>query len=104
VKLTMMQRFGLIGLIPAEGGTFVQRRTLLDLRAKLHPSEKEVERLKIHEKDGQIMWDTTNEGLVEIEIGDIAKTAFAEALKQLETNGKLQDLHLELWERFVENK
>ncbi len=103
MKLTMMQRFGLIGLIPAEGGTFVQRRTMLDLRAKLHPNEKEVERLNIREEDGQIKWDTLNENPVEIEIGDIAKECFAKALKQLEDSDKLQDVHLTL-EGFAEKK
>ncbi len=106
MKLNVIERIHLLGILPAEGD-FTTLRILRDLRAALSFTEQEHKDLGITvipRPDGQqnITWNQAADTGKEIEIGPRARTIIEATLDGLEKGKRLPATHLELYERFME--
>ena len=109
MKLNVLERVTLLGILPKEG-TFVTLKVLRDLQGLLGFSEEDHKNFKIVEipatdkQPGQIKWG--EEGLkdVEIEIGEKATDLIKESLLNLDKEKKLTEKHFSLYEKFIQEK
>ena len=102
MKLTVLERISLLGVLPAEGD-FVTLKIVRELRENLSFDEDELKQLKVKAEGGRIQWDATAEtpGGKEIKIGEKATDVIVAALKKLNADKKLTDQHFSLYEKFV---
>jgi hypothetical protein len=104
MQLTIMERVLLLQVLPPTGNIGTMR-IVHNLRMALAPSEEEVKKCNIREdpaKD-QLLWDD-NEYTAEIPIGEKARDVIVESLKRWDSESKLTEQHIPLYERFVEKK
>lgn len=102
MRLNVLERFGVLGILPAEG-SFVSLKIVRKLREDLSFSEEEIKALNMREEDGNIKWDRALEDPSgkEIAIGEKATDLIVEALKKLDREQKLTDQHYSLYEKFI---
>jgi len=107
MKLTVPERFILLGILPPEGN-FVTLRVVRDLYKNLSFKEEEIKdyKIKIGMDNGvsTANWDQ-KKGSVEkeIEIGEMATQIIVDQLKKLDTEKKLKPTMFTVYEKFVEN-
>ena len=102
MKLTVLERIALLGVLPAEGD-FVTLKIVRELRENLSFDEAEVKQLKVKQEGQQITWEAGAEtpGGKEVKIGEKATDVIVAALKKLNSDKKLTDQHFSLYEKFV---
>lgn len=102
MKLMVMERILLLGILPNEGN-FVTLKIVRKLREDLSFSEEEIKRLSIRQEDERILWNAAAEDPegAEIPIGEKAADVVVEALKKLDREEKLTEQLLSVWEKFV---
>jgi len=106
MKLTVMERMTLIGILPP-AGNFVTLKIVRKLREALSFGEGELKALSVKEiGNGRVSWDPEKEEPdgKEIEIGEKATDIIVEALKKLDEDSKLTEQHFSLYEKFVDSK
>ena len=103
MKLNIIERIQLLGLLPAEGNA-VTLRVVNELRQDLSFSEKEIKDAKIitDEKQGRVTWDDSAAVIKDVKIGDTARGIIKEALKKLDDEKKLTLAVMPVYERFME--
>lgn len=104
MKLTIMERVMLLQVLPPTGNIGTMR-IVHDLRMSLAPSEAEVKKCNIREdlENDKLLWDD-NEYSAEITIGEKATDVIIEALKRWDSEFRLTEQHIPVYERFVEKK
>lgn len=99
--LKFQERLVLPSLLPAEG-TFLTLKMVRVLREELTPSDAEWKDFEIKHNGSQVTWNEAKAKEKDVEINDIMKGIIVEALKKLDSDGKLTTQHLTLYEKFVE--
>jgi hypothetical protein len=102
MKLTVLERITLLGVLPAEGD-FVTLKIVRELRENLSFGEDEIKDLKVKQTDQRITWDVRAEvpGGKDIKIGEKATDVIVAALRKLDTEKKLIDQQFTIFEKFV---
>jgi hypothetical protein len=98
MKLNVLERITLLGLLPAES-SYVTFKLILDLKGSLGFNEKDIKEFGIMEKDGRITWKNSAEK--DIEVGEKAKEIIHDALKKLDEQGKINEQNITLFEKFM---
>jgi len=102
MRLLMKDRFVLLNILPPEGDISTIK-VVHRLRMELAPTEKELKDYKIQQKEGQVVWDDAQEkkiGAQEKKIGAKAYSIIEEAFEKLSKEKKLNEGHLETYEKF----
>jgi hypothetical protein len=97
MKLNVLERVTLMGLLPAEGN-LITYRVLSDFRKALSFTEKEIKDFKIVQKDGRIFWGKSVDK--DIAIGEQVRIIVETALQKLDKEGKVNDGNISLFEKF----
>lgn len=102
-KLNLHERLTLLNLIPRENN-FSTLRIIRKFTKDLGITDEEHKEFDITQKDEKISWNVER-GLKEkeFEIGEVANVLIVEALKKLDTDKKLEQIHFSLYEKFVES-
>ena len=102
MKLSIMERLVLMGVLPTEGN-FVTLRIVRDLQKELSFSEDELKRYKITQtSDNKVTWDEKAAAdKKDVQIGERAEDIIVNALEDLDKKQKLTPSHLDLYEKFV---
>ena len=102
MKLSIMERIQLLGVLPAEGNA-VTLRIVSDLRRDLSFSEKEMKdgEIKTDPENNRVMWNNSVDVQKDVKIGDTARGVISDAMKKLDTEKKLNLALLPLYEKFV---
>jgi hypothetical protein len=99
MKLNVIERVTLMRILPNEGN-FVTWKIILNLKSSLSFTEKEYKAAGMYEKEGMTYWTKSIDK--EIEIGEKANDVIVSALKGLDNAGKLTEVMLSLYEKFIE--
>ena len=100
MKLNVLERLTLLGILPKEG-SFVTLKVLRTLTSNLGFNEKELKDFDIHQEDEQVKWNEKGNNEREVVIGEKATDIIIESLKKLDDEKKLIDQHFSLYEKFV---
>lgn len=102
MDLTVLDRILLFGVLPNEGD-ILTLKTLRVLREDLSFSDEEKDQFDIVSTAEKITWNEQKaEGHVKrVTITPKMQVTIAERLKQMSAQGKLQDLHVDLYDKFV---
>jgi len=105
MKLTIIERIALLGLLPAENN-FVTLKIIRKLKEDLSFSEDEIKQFEIKAENDRMFWNVKVENNLmpdgkEIAIGEKASDIIVEALKKLDESKKLAERHVSLYEKFV---
>jgi hypothetical protein len=105
IKLDIMERVVLFNLLPKEGN-FMTLKTLRQAKEKIGLDPKEIKDAKVKQnvENGTLTWDADKDPHKEIEINRDVKKIIVDALEKLDKDGKLNDQHITLFEKFVEEK
>jgi hypothetical protein len=103
MKLTIMDRFALLKVLPHEG-SFATLKIVQELRLALSPSEQEHKEFEIKEQGNNIMWNP-EKGAVpkEIPIGEKATDIIVMSLKKSDQNGNLPEEAISVYEKFIKD-
>lgn len=99
MKLSILERITLLGILPAEGDV-VTIRVLTKLKRDLGFTEQEIKDFNIQSADGKISWQNGAE--VEIEIGERATDIIKDALKKLNDEKRLREETLPVYDKFYQ--
>jgi hypothetical protein len=98
MKLNVLDRVMLLGILPTEGN-YLTFKILTNLKVELSFSEADHKAFNLREEAGKILWDKSEDK--EIEIGDKAKEIIKESLKKLDEAGKVNEHNVSLYEKFM---
>ena len=102
--LNTKERLILIGTLPKEGD-YTTLKIVRKLREDLSITENEQKALQfVSNPDGMLNWQPSGDQSVEIEIGEKAKDIITSALMKLDSEKRLTEDHIELYEWFVNKK
>src|SRR4030042_2235 len=106
MKLSVLERILLLGLLPKEGNILTVR-LIRTLREKIEFKEEEIKLFEIKTVssttgDALITWNKKAETEVEIDITTLEKTIIVEQLKDVNDKKKLTPDHISLYEKFLE--
>lgn len=99
MKLTIHDRITLLMILPGEGD-FVTMRVLKKLKENLGFTEKEIKECNIVSNDGKITWGNASY-VADIEIGEIACEIIKSQLKKLDSDKKITEQILPIYEMFI---
>ena len=102
VKLTLRERYVVMGLFPREAG-FTTIKAITEIKKELFPSDKEIEIAGLEDLPGGGVRAENWLLVVEKEItfGKITKALVENALKKLDETEKLTEEHFTLYEKFI---
>lgn len=104
MKLTILERIMLLGLLPKEGN-FLTLRMVRELREELSFSEQENKdfNLVLNTETGNVTWsvETGTNPEKDVSIGTKMKALIVELLTALDADNKLTEQHCSLYEKFV---
>ena len=104
MELTVFDRLILLNVLSAIEGDITTLRILRELKEGLSFGEKEHEALQFHQEGGQMRWKAEAAEVKNVTMGDVARGLVAGRLKELNTQKKLREEHIPLYEKFVEEK
>jgi hypothetical protein len=103
MKLTILERFLSLGLLPEQGNiTKIRLRQEMSEKVGFSPEEIERYEIKQNEGEGTVQWrmDLPQEKEIDLKVGEM--NVVREALEKLSSEEKLTPNHLSLYEKFVE--
>jgi hypothetical protein len=100
--LSVYERLLLLNILPKEGD-LTTLKIVRDLKEDLSFSEEEHKALQFKRENGNTMWKENADIGKDISIGEKANDIIVDSLKALNKAKKLQESHIELYERFVKN-
>lgn len=103
MKLGIVERIQLLGLLPKEGD-ITMLRLIRDAQQALAFSEEEIAAAEITTESNRTQWNPEKAVEKEIAFGDATKGIIVDALKKLNEAKQLTINHLPLYERFVDGK
>jgi len=102
MELGIADRLVILSILPKEGD-ITKIRVIRELREELSFDSTEHERIKFENKGDIIEWN--GEAVIkDILIDDVRKNIIRTAFKELNSSGKLNEQHIPLYEKFVEEK
>jgi hypothetical protein len=109
MKLDVLDRVTLLGILPPSEGNYVTFKVLTNLKAELSFSEKEIKDYEIVQKpvevngktEERIFWNNNKAKEKDIEIGEQANKIIQDALKKLDEAGKINEQNASLYEKFM---
>jgi len=101
MKLDVMERLSALNLLPKEG-TFINLKLIRVAREELSFNEEEHKALQFQQNGGQLQWKQDVNILKEINIGEVVSLMLTDALKKLDTDGKVKEEHFSLYEKMIE--
>jgi len=106
MNLTVFERLNLLSILPQEGD-FTSLKIIRELREDLSFNEQENEKLNFeYLNDNKVSWNkkVAKDLIKDVKIGHKAESIIREELEKLDKQKKLKDIHLELYEKFVEEE
>ena len=109
MKLTIAERFALLGVLPDRGNA-ATLRILMDLRMQLALTEAEFEHFEVKNNtlpDGRVnvTWNPKfSSETKDVKIGKTARGVIVQQLKQLNDRNQLHISMLPIYEKFVEGE
>jgi len=103
MKLSILERITLQGLVPAEGN-YITYGLIKQVRTELSFTEKEIKDCKIIQIGERITWDEKKDTPKEIKIPETIETMIVLALEKIEKEEKLNDNNISLYEKFIVSK
>lgn len=100
MKLSILERIVLQGLLPQEGN-YVTFKIIKDLRNELGFSEAELKDFGIKQDGNSVVWNAARAKDKEVEIGDAARQVIVDALKKLDSENKINEENVGLYEKFI---
>lgn len=100
MKLTVLERLILLNIIPREGD-YKSIKIIRKLKEALSFDEKEHKLLKFRQEGQATRWEDNVIKDKEIEIGEIATNLIKETFKTLNTQKKITEEMLSLYEKFI---
>ena len=100
MELTVLERLILLRVLPSEGN-IITLRLVGDLKRNLSFTEEELKKCNIRTDGNKVEWDDMIYKK-EVKIGEKAFDLISEVFKQLNTQNKLTEQQVPLYERFVE--
>jgi len=101
MELNVLERLVLLSILPKEAD-FTTVKIIRKLKEDLSFSEEEHKALQFVQDGGNVNWQKDGDIPKDIKIGEKATDAIVEALKKLNTDKKLTEQHLSLYEKFIE--
>jgi hypothetical protein len=98
MKLSVIDRFTLLNVLPKEGN-YLTLRIIRDLQSELSFSEDELREMNFKEESGAATW---NEIEKEINIGEKANDVIIGALKKADKESKLTIEMIDTYGKFIE--
>lgn len=107
MKLTVSERFVLLGILPPEGN-FVTLRVIRELQKNLSFSEEEIKdysiKIGFDKGTSTAKWDVVKGNVAkEVKIGEMATQLIVDQLKKLDKEKRLKPIMMTIYEKFVEN-
>lgn len=104
-ELTVLERLVLLNILPKEGD-FTTIKLMRKLRESLSFDEEELKKIEFHQEGDQTRWNEKNASTIlkQIQIGEKMLDIIHDALRKLNSEKKLTNEHLSLYERFVVNR
>lgn len=111
MELSILQRIILQSILPSEGD-YITYKIIRDLKGELAFSEDEIKKFNITQEiikeKSRILWDNkwngSNDALKRISIGPKALDMIIKALEELNSQKKINDQTIDLYEMFVNKK
>lgn len=102
MELTIDERLTLMLLLPNEG-KYNMLKLLRVLREELSFTDEEHKQLEIRNENNRVIWNLEkSKGYVkDIHVGEILSDIIRDKLQKLETEGKLMEVQMSLYEKFV---
>ncbi|KKN22565.1 hypothetical protein LCGC14_0913680 [marine sediment metagenome] len=100
MKLSVQDRLVLLNCLPTEGD-FTMLRIVRELRESLSFSEADHTEFELKVDDGHVGWNPQKAVDKEVEIGGKGTAIIVKALGQLDTEKKLTENHLSVYEKFM---
>lgn len=107
MSLSIGERLVLMNIVSSMASDIITVRIVREMIDNLSFSEAEIKKfeiVKLEDGSGGIDWDHTKKHIKNIPLGPVARTVIVSELKKLESGKQLQLQHLEIWDRFVEDK
>ena len=99
MELNILERLLLLGILPPEGN-LTTIKIVRKLREDLSFSEDEIAKYSITQHaDGRVTWEAGGDEKA-FEFGAKAREAIVKALEKLDKDGKVEERHLSLFEKF----
>jgi len=104
-ELTVLERLVLLNILPKEGD-FTTIKLMRKLRESLSFDEDELGKIKFVQEGDQTRWNEKEASAIlkPIQIGEKMLDIIHDALKKLNSEKKLTNEHLSLYEKFVVNR
>jgi len=99
MKLNILQRILIFSVLPKEG-TLLTMKTLKGLKDKITFSEDEVKEYEIRIEENSYRWNPEKDVEVDFDITDGESELVTAGLKELDSQEKLMEQHLSLFELF----
>lgn len=97
--LNVAERLTLMGILPKEGN-FVTLRMIRTLADKVGISAKEMVDFEVKEADGRVQWNEKGTAPTELEFLDAEVDLIKKELKRLDSENKLNQNSVALYEKF----
>ena len=104
MKMNVMERIIALGLLPKEGN-FASLKSLRVAKETLSLTPEEVEEFKFKiDENGDAHWNQLGREERPINLEEFAIEAVKSKLKEMDEDSKLEEMHVSLYEKFVEKK
>lgn len=97
--LNVLDRLLILNILPSEGN-IVKLRVLRDMKRELGFSEEEHKALQFRSEADRTLWNGEADVPKEIPLGDVAVGMITDALRGLESKGKLGEDYVDLYDKF----
>ena len=103
-KLNLSERFEFLNLLP-KLENYSTLRIVRKVSKDIGITDDEYKEFDIKQEEGKVTWDPKKaEKEKDFEIGEVATQLIINALKKLDSDKKLEQIHFSLFEKFVENQ
>ena len=101
MKLTVMERLLVLGLMPKES-SYITLKVIRRGQEELSFTEEELKKYKfVNKEEGRVEWDDKVEQETDVKLGSKVKTLIGEELEKLDKDNKLTQQHFSLYTKFV---
>lgn len=100
MELSVYDRLILLNILPKEGD-ITTLKLIRTLREELSFSEQEHAKLQFRNENNQMFWQKEGETTKDVHIGEKATDVIVATLKRLNAERRLQEAHIDLYDRFV---
>ena len=99
-KLTVVERFALLGLLPPKGN-FATQKVIRELLKRIEFSTGELKKMEYKQVEDRALWNPDKAPEMELDFGKYESEIISDALKELDEKKELERKHLSLYEKFV---